>query len=489
MPSDESAAASVEPETGVLAFYRTVAVELTRGVTRQGIVEAGLLLSYLALRSVDAARTALIGWTVALIGLGWVWPATGLLALVAVAPFTEWMVLDRTAGTKIVVLALLAGGLAARLVLERRRHVLSGLRREPVLLAAGVLEGALLLSLAVTARNFESDVTMRAAVTWLGGLGGGLLAFGMGVWAARHQPRPILTVALAAIVLAAAVSLIDFAAPGSVRVGPLDWLLRPQRVDFGRLSGVIPAPNAAAALFLIGFALALSRAVFGDGRRRWLWLMPVAFLAFTTFLTYSRSGLIGIGLILVLMVARVDRKKGLLLLGIVAVIVLVAAPAYITMRASNLGLESHGDWLMLISGDVKRLDGWIGAWRMWLSSPIIGSGFLSFFEWHERFGVTTVSAPHNEFLRLLAEGGVIAAGAFVGFVLAIGRALWTSRGGEQLGALGALIGVIVAGMFNNPFGYVQLMAVLFAVLGVAYGAIPKQAEVDRIATTQPRQEA
>ncbi len=470
MPSDESAA-SVEPRTGVLAFYRALAVEMTNRVSRQGVVEAGFLLAYVALRSFGAGRTALIGWTVALIGCGWIWPATGLLVLVAVAPFTEWIVLDRTVGIKIVVLAFLAVGLGVRLVLERRRNVLSGLRREPVLMTAGLLEAALLLSLAVTAWNFESDIATRAAVTWLGGLGGGLLAFGIGVWAARHQPRPIVTIALGAIVLAAALSLIDFGAPGSVRAGPLDWLLRPLHVDFGRLSGVIPAPNAAAALFLIGFAVALSRAVFGRGSRRWLWLLPVAFLAFTTFLTYSRSGLIGMGLIVVLMVARVDRRRGLLLLAIVALIVLVAAPAYITLRASNLGLESHGDWLTLVSGDVKRLDGWIGAWRMWLSSPIVGSGFQSFFEWHERFGVTTVSAPHNEFLRLLAEGGLIAAGAFVAFVVAIGRALWQSRGGEQLGALGALIGVIAAGMFNNPFGYVQLMAILFAILGVAYGAI------------------
>jgi hypothetical protein len=472
VPSDESAA-SVESETSVLAFYRTVALAASRGGSPQGLTEAALLLSYVLLRSLDGMRTTLIGWTAVLIGFGWVWPATGLLVLVAVAPFTEWMVLDRSFGTKIVVLGLLAGGLAARLVLERRRQVLSGVRREPVLLAAGALAGALLLSLAVTAWNFENEFTIRAAAIWMGGLGGGLLAFAIGVWAARHQPRPILTVALGVIILAAAISLIDFAAPGNVRAGPIDWLLRAQRVDFGRLSGVIPAPNASAALFLIGFSIALSRAVFGTGPRRWLWLLPAGFLAFTNFLTYSRSGLIGIGLIVVLMVARVDRKKGLLLLGGVALIVLVAAPAYITMRASNLGLETHGDWLSLVSGDVKRLDGWIGAWRMWLSSPIVGSGFWSFFEWHERFGVTTVSAPHNEFLRLLAEGGVIAAGAFVAFVLVIGRALWSSRGGEQLGALGALIGVIAAGMFNNPFSYVQLMVVLFAVLGVAYGASPR----------------
>src|SRR6478735_5211135 len=65
VPSDESAA-SVEPETGVLAFYRTLVVEVTRRVSRQGLIELGLLLSYLALRSFDAARTALIGWTAAL---------------------------------------------------------------------------------------------------------------------------------------------------------------------------------------------------------------------------------------------------------------------------------------------------------------------------------------------------------------------------------------------------------------------------------------
>ena len=97
MPSDESAA-PVKPGTGVLGFYRIVAVEVTRRVSHKGLIEAGLLLSYLALRSFDAARTALIGWTAALVGLGLLWPASGLLVLVAVAPFTEWMVLDRTVG-------------------------------------------------------------------------------------------------------------------------------------------------------------------------------------------------------------------------------------------------------------------------------------------------------------------------------------------------------------------------------------------------------
>jgi O-antigen ligase len=134
-----------------------------------------------------------------------------------------------------------------------------------------------------------------------------------------------------------------------------------------------------------------------------------------------------------------------------------------------LGSGQIDDLGVLLTGDAYRLEGWIAALRMWASAPLTGFGALSFRELAPEFGSTYVTAPHNELLRLLAEGGIGVAAIFVTFVVVTARLLWRLRTPLSLGALGALVGLIIGGMFNNPFIYIQVMAPCFAVIGSAIG--------------------
>ena len=140
-----------------------------------------------------------------------------------------------------------------------------------------------------------------------------------------------------------------------------------------------------------------------------------------------------------------------------------------TFRAGALGSGHITDLAALLTGDVKRLEGWAAALRMWRDEPLTGFGFLSFKALAQGYGSAYVTAPHNEFLRLLAEGGIGVAIAFVAFVAATVRALWRSASPFALGSLGALIGLLLGGMFNNPFLYVQVTAPAFAIVGAALG--------------------
>ena len=106
---------------------------------------------------------------------------------------------------------------------------------------------------------------------------------------------------------------------------------------------------------------------------------------------------------------------------------------------------------------------------MWRDEPLTGFGFLSFKALAQGYGSAYVTAPHNEFLRLLAEGGIGVAIAFVAFMAATIRALWRSASPFALGAIGALVGLLLGGMFNNPFLYVQVTAPAFAIVGAALG--------------------
>jgi O-antigen ligase len=161
-----------------------------------------------------------------------------------------------------------------------------------------------------------------------------------------------------------------------------------------------------------------------------------------------------------------QRRFGLLLLLLLLAIAVVAIPAYLQVRAGAVGAgASSPDVWLLSQSDQERLGAWGAAWRMWLDSPLIGSGTLAFKQLHAAYGSVSITAPHNEFLRLMAETGLLVAAAFVALFLAIGRQLWRARVPTALGSLGALVAFLAAGAFNNPLLYVQVVIPMFTIIG------------------------
>jgi hypothetical protein len=429
------------------------------------LVEVILIASFVLIRSADLSRPWLIGWTALLSVVSVIAPASGLTALVAVTPYSEWLLFDRDTGVKILFPPLLGLGLLLRLAIIRPR-----LRPDLVTtLAIAVFVGTG-LAVAMTASRFGTELGFRALVYWLAGLGGALIVLLVARQAARAGNLRPLIVATASIAVAALVSLVHFINPALVREGALNWIIRPT-ADVTRLTGIIPAPNAVAALFMAGAAVMVASLLawrWPTQLDRWKWLLlgPIAWSGVAIWFTYSRSGVFGVFLLAVLYGTWWRRRVGLAILALGLVGAVVAVPLYLQYRAGVVGagaISAAGG--LLTQSDVERLATWGSAWRMWLDSPLFGSGTLAFKELHAAYGSPNISAPHNEVLRLMAEDGVVVAAAFVALCAAIGMHLWRARRAVALASLGAFVSLLAAASYNNPFGFAQVVIPVFAIVG------------------------
>jgi O-antigen ligase len=122
----------------------------------------------------------------------------------------------------------------------------------------------------------------------------------------------------------------------------------------------------------------------------------------------------------------------------------------------------------------RRAEIWASTWEMFEESPLAGTGLGAYWiavsRHHKGSGEAVPYQAHNDYLELLASGGLLGAGLVALFVyLFVGRARARLRAGTAfaraaaLGALTGLFGVAVHSLFE--FGlHVTSNAVLFAAL-------------------------
>jgi O-antigen ligase len=178
-----------------------------------------------------------------------------------------------------------------------------------------------------------------------------------------------------------------------------------------RLNG---ASNAGwlACLAFAGFAIALHEAV----RRRHLGFACLA--AGNVLIAVLTGGRMGIGACLVLAVAylgfarpaqRRIGRRGVIAMGIGGALGLF-------LLSASLVQGYHADRL----GDVFSLSGrdtiWAGYFQQFLDSPLFGRGLGA-----GALGASYFDLPHNDYLRLLVEGGVVGLVIYGGAVLLWGR--------------------------------------------------------------------
>ena len=409
-----------------------------------------LVAAYALLQTVGVGELMLVVWTALAALLALASPLAGVTVLAAIGLFTEAQTEAGRITAVPFLLSALGTGLLIRLAATRPlpRPAL------PVLLAIVLLAGTA-LGVLHTALDFGPDAGLEAARAWVPGIGGGLTVFLAAAWISwRGDVRP-LYVALASIGLAALVSVIDFAADGVLLGSPFGWLLRDHNPD--RLTEIIPAPNAAAAIFLVGAALGAAAAVFG--RRPGVRLLGMAAALpclGALFLTYSRSGWLAAGLALAVLAWHWRRRVGLVAIGSVLALIL-AVVAFGLVR--EVPLEA----------DQARLDSWAAAARMSLADPLFGHGFRS-FEWlHATYGSPTLDAPHNEWLRLFAEEGALIGLAGAAFALRTPLLVVRAPGWLAAGAAAAGAAFFMMAFFNNPFIYTQVNVPAFLVVGIGVG--------------------
>jgi len=97
----------------------------------------------------------------------------------------------------------------------------------------------------------------------------------------------------------------------------------------------------------------------------------------------------------------------------------------------------------------RRRDIWRASWRMFVRHPIVGAGLGGYWaempSFHEGSGVLTPQQAHNDYLEVLASGGLIGAAILIWFAIVLvkqtRRSIRASEGFQRAVSLGAIVGV------------------------------------------------
>ncbi len=420
-------------------------------------------MAWFVIRSATPADGPLYAaWAVVVAGVTILSPLSGLVVLAGTAPFDEPFTITKLLGPRMLLVFVLATSVAVRVLFRPRSMPWSW----PVILAGALAVGTL-GSLAIGYRQFGRAFTADSLEFWVSGVGGGLLVLLAATWIARDGELRPFVVAIAATVVAAAVTLAEYLAPEAMAGGPLLWMLHAK--DFGaRISGVIPSPNGVAALVLppaMVLAAALLLAPRWSPRLRALAALGLVPIVPLLYFTYSRTVFVAAFGFVVVAAWRIRRWLGVAVLVVGIVVGALALPSYLELRASEVGGGSERTGAILVASDVQRFTAWEASIRMFADRPATGWGFRSYRVIGDRYGDLVLNSPHNEWLRFFAEQGI--AGGLVGlaFVLAgLGR-LARVPGWLGTGVLAAFLSYVIAASFNNPFLFIQVSIVVFTIVG------------------------
>ena len=204
----------------------------------------------------------------------------------------------------------------------------------------------------------------------------------------------------------------------------------------------------------------------------------VALTILTTMYTFSRGAYVALlGAAAVLAILKDRKLIPLLILFLFTwqFIVPVSVTERVSMtHTSNGALEASAQ---------ERVDLWDQSQKMFLSSPILGTGYASF-----QYGSHTdnLSDTHNWFVKVLVETGI--AGGLITLVLLL-QLLLTGyrlfrRGkdplyiGLGLGFLLCVVACLIANMFGDRWTYLEITGLLWILAGASVRALMLAEHVD-----------
>lgn len=118
-----------------------------------------------------------------------------------------------------------------------------------------------------------------------------------------------------------------------------------------------------------------------------------------------------------------------------------------------------------------RLNLWEDAWRLFDTSPVVGTGFNT-YQFMHRIG--TYEDTHNYYLKVLVETGVIGLAIFVALLLLTvwrGLELWLHARNQELASLGFglaawMISCMVANAFGDRWSFLQVNGYMWVLAGL-----------------------
>lgn len=208
-----------------------------------------------------------------------------------------------------------------------------------------------------------------------------------------------------------------------MKVGSFAAMRFEQKVMAGEMQGFSASPNTFAAVLVVCCAISIGvLAQRVADRDEPLWAVAIAIIVASAIwaLTYTGTRAVlgsvtaGIVLFAVLRFAhewvsqRSARLFALAITGAVVVILLIVLQG---VRSGHLFEDSL----------TFRWRYWVGAWRMAMHHPLLGVGFDNFpdayLQYRLPIAAEEIRDPHNLFMRMLSELGLVGLGLTVGWVL------------------------------------------------------------------------
>lgn len=305
-------------------------------------------------------------------------------------------------------------------------------------------------------------------------------------------------------VRAAAISIIVFGALMAF-VGTLQWLAKPDAIY-----GLRPTPQAIpfgsfvnqhhfAAFMEMTIGLGLGIALGGGARRSMLPLLGtgLVLMLVAVVLTGSRGGILSLGAVVITAFAAAYFAQGVtaakqggprshrgLLIGLAgtsAVAILLLVLVIALGGADNL-LRGIGFGTASEDPTSGRFHFWSVAIEIFRANPLIGAGLDAFGNafplFDSRNGMFRVEQAHNDYLQMLADGGLIGfaiTAAFIGILVktCISSIRTASEGFERsvaIGAFAGMVGILIHSFVDFPLrttsnAYIfLLLAALVAVI-------------------------
>lgn len=279
----------------------------------------------------------------------------------------------------------------------------------------------------------------------------------------RLHPQKIISALFFALILPLTAATIQMLVPVSLLPAILQATKDPISGEISRINGTLGLSNTFATFLLLFIGLTYWKV--NQSQRRWTWLILLGLLGFFYVNTKALFSLIMLGIFILVLIA--PRLSLINLIGgaflFAVVIVLFASTEFGQQRLTSLTqtpllnpdldisraiILSHGDG----NSFNWRLAQWSLLMQAWEQSPILGYGLAS-----SRYLTIYNNYAHNDYVRALAEGGILGLLAFLFFlgiqathlIQLLGRTSSTKAQQDLCRVLLAILAAVVVGMITE----------------------------------------
>ncbi|HSD48082.1 MAG TPA: O-antigen ligase family protein [Pyrinomonadaceae bacterium] len=198
--------------------------------------------------------------------------------------------------------------------------------------------------------------------------------------------------------------------------------------------------NHFAYLMEMAFGLGVGLVLTERSKQRLLYLALLLPISIALLVSNSRGGIVAMLIQLIvaaLLLLKPSTLKTAFAALLIAAVLLAAAATEFTLNTAE-ARES-----------ASRIDIWRATLKLFAAHPLLGIGLGAYWigitAYHDASGVLVPQEAHNDYLELLASGGVIGFAIGVWFIVSVVRSiqknLWSNPGFVRAARFGALLGI------------------------------------------------